>query len=852
MGEDFKGDIALKSMAIRYNLFKDVEELEFLERMKSKRDVLHLEEAGDVMRYVVADTVITWRLFELQKAIIASSNDPNVEPYSIVSGDDVNIEIGTRPVKPRFLSTKQWSSLPELVDWEQRISRWCANQAIRGIRFDKVAVNDHLMRLASQYKESLTGILDMVSERFDSEKLNQLASLIFYQRVLNHVYRYKPKPNLSRSFYSPKPLPRIDNLENYIACDNPEDKPLIAAWLQDKAIWIGDGEYVENPPSIDMVSWVHDNFFDGEEFDNTINRIRIIIKWFEHYFTRTVPIDPLKLANMKLFQPYFVFIVCNKDFPSNPEIVQNSNLVTDKLRMMVERGVDMDYQYEAITTYGWSFGDNAIHHYFKDDNPFVTLLSHRAKMNRIDEFLRHSERDGRIHSVIARKTRTGRAASTTMNLQNLQMKTFKGYLIPDDDNRMLISIDISNAENWLLAMIFADSQLALACASGDLHGQMTRTYWPELSQQLIDSGDWDAFKELRKKSKFVTFGSAYGAGAKKISRMIGTSQEEAQTLLNNRDNRYIGYSTGRHKLTQRIEKCYRDGHRPAFTALWSGRRIAIPMREVKRRSMSNGKIVEQTRIELAAYKATNYLPQGGVGEIIWRAIVLASEKFERENWGVNVCLQVHDEIVIDTPIDKAFEVASVVIEILANMIPQEFLNRTVPACRILAQFGPENLKKWGFQYGKKYPLPVDKFVNRWGIFDMPEDEFESPTWIGDLSNGYSLEAEIEASVTPTVEENSESEVQLLNSSNWGEFVSLLQEINGLTNLLNQSQNVSRLIIDGEDHGLYDFSNRMLIQQELAHKGHKSGDNYWEVLNQIDKLQESLFKLRKWKMDMGMQ
>ena len=119
MGEDFKGDISLKSLATRYHLFKDVEELEFLERMKSKRDALHLQDAADVMRYVAADTVITWRLYELQKAIIETSPDPAVEPFASVKDGTFSIEVGTRQAKPRFLSTKRWSNLPELVQWER-------------------------------------------------------------------------------------------------------------------------------------------------------------------------------------------------------------------------------------------------------------------------------------------------------------------------------------------------------------------------------------------------------------------------------------------------------------------------------------------------------------------------------------------------------------------------------------------------------------------------------------------------------------------------------------------------------------------------------------------------------------
>jgi DNA polymerase I-like protein with 3'-5' exonuclease and polymerase domains len=872
MGEDFKGDISLKSLATRYSLFKDVEELEFLERMKSKRDALHLQESDDVMRYVVADTVITWRLYELQKAIIATSPDPTVEPFSSVTEGQFKIDIGTRQNRPRFLSTKRWTNLPELVEWEQRISRWCCNSAARGIKLDKTAVARHLKILADEFRAALDQVQADVDQALRPDKLNQLSLLIYYKRLMDHTYHGKPSPSVARWTYFKAnevyPL-EIQGLSIYVKTDYGD--PLeIADWLHNATPKhnIPQNEmYRDNPPVLDVVQWIVDNIMseDGEwncaSEQDVYEKAKIIYEWYDAFFTRTTPIDPMKLANMKLFQPFYTFIVKNFPFPNNEDIARQPLLVTDKLAKMVEAGADLDFKAEVFANYGWSFSEDAIRTYWPDlsdedpnwtDDPFVILLQHKAKMSRIDEFYRHTERDGRLHSIIARKTRTGRATSVTMNLQNIDVKTYKGYLVPDDDTRVLIGIDISNAENWILAMTFGDSGLAEACASGDFHSQMTSIYWPDFYRQLIAEERWDDLKALRRKSKAVTFGSAYGAGARKISRMIGTTPEEAKVLLANRDNRFMNYSQGRIKLTQRIEKCYRDGHRPAFTTLWSGRRVAIPMKETTRRFMREGKFVEERRVELAAYKATNYLPQGGVGEIIWRGIVLANEQFERDGIDAHICLQVHDEIIVDTPVDKAFEVASIIIKILASIVPQEFMNRTVPACRILSALGPENAKKWGFQYDRDYPLPKNKFVNEWGVFDMPEGEVEAPTWIGPFHQGYTLEREIAAAYQePTDEaEGKDTTVELKPNDQWRQLEDLMTITRQTMTALSQYQNVSRLVIDGEDKGLFDFANRMLIQQDLAHKGYACGDEYWTVLNQIEQLEDNLKQIVQWKQSMG--
>lgn len=860
MGDNVKDGISLKALAHKYRLHSSQEELEFSEMMKASRATLHTVDEEKVLRYVALDTEMTWRLFELQKKVIETTGFPTIEPIPVTS--DGLVTIITRDVgngRNMFSSTKHWSKLQELVHWEQRISRWCGNQAARGIRLDREHLARHREKLTTEYADAFDQLNEHIEQTIGIKNLIKLSHLIRWDETLTYYSSIKRrrKPDHSKWIYA-----KMDNitdeefnsLKRYIVSDN------VDGWfdfLMDERREHPEGHDVES--NINFKAFVQTEIITWEDDQEWCDvRTDYFLKFFIPYFKSKKPFLPKKLTSTDVFQMMYMFVIKQFSFPTNEEILSNSDLVTPALQEFVAAGAELDYQREAIYKYGWSISGDSLKHYFRDedgeqvDDPFRTIVDHRTKINRVEEFERHAMRDGRIHSVIARKTQTGRATSTTMNLQNIQMKDFKGYLVPDSDDRMFISIDISNAENWLLAMTFGDSELAKACSGGDFHMQMTKIYWPELSAKLISEERWDELSALRKKSKFVTFGSAYGAGAKKIAKMIGTTEEEAKRLLANRDARFLNYSQGRGKLQTAIEKTYKDGYRPAFTTLWSGRRIAIPLEYRKKTRMVDDKIVTEGKWELPAYKAINYLPQGGVGEIIWRSIVITSEDMEREGRDVYVSSQVHDELVVDVRPDDAFEVAQRIIQTIATIIPDAALDRTLPKTRMLSEVGPENRKKWGYRGTENwvYPLPLDKFVNRWGVHDMPEGEDEAPTWVCDYSIGDTIEGEIEA-FRKKYEQNYIDvkdpipKLEMDGSNQWKQldvaFSNMWKALEGL----NEHRSLQQIVLDGKNFGLYDFPNRMLIMQDAAHKGQPAGEEYELIWKKVQQIKSEADQLLKW-------
>lgn len=284
----------------------------------------------------------------------------------------------------------------------------------------------------------------------------------------------------------------------------------------------------------------------------------------------------------------------------------------------------------------------------------------------------HAALDGRIHSLITIATETGRRSSGNPNVENLKMET-----TPDDpagsmaglltapEGAMLIEIDFSNAENWVAAMLSADSNLAKACADEDFHSAMASHYFPQ-AWQVADAKER---KRLRRMGKSVTFGTAYGMGAERLALQIRIGLDEAKAILLAKDNAFPNVATTKRKAAEKAEQ-------QGYINLWTGR--AIP--------------VDAAR----SYIAWNYCCQGAVGEMVKRAIVLIGEAFRERGWRSRVAIDMHDALILevwDEERDAALALAS---DIMEHIIPEKFNQRTTPNIRWIARPNlAENAKKWG-------------------------------------------------------------------------------------------------------------------------------------------------------------
>ncbi len=381
-----------------------------------------------------------------------------------------------------------------------------------------------------------------------------------------------------------------------------------------------------------------------------------------------------------------------------------------------------------------SYSEKAARYYLAfipEMEDFAYLMNLYSKLMRINEFLRHSEYNGRVHSILARIAITGRNTSSSPNLQNLQMAKKKksldnypdvaldiGFMIPDPDFTY-VELDYSNAENWIAAMYAKDNVLASACANDDFHSVMASTvYYPE----LWDKSSKDERKVLRNKGKNVTFGTAYGMGPMLLSVSLGITYEEAKLLIDNKEKGFVAVRSAKQRSSD-------FALRTGYTQLWTGRRI---------------KIRYDFRGKLKAYTAWNTLAQGGVGEITTRAMIEIYTFLRDNNFKSYIANQVHDAIIIAMHKDEYETIAQTLIEMMSRIMPERWNQRTTPNIRWLVDIDHRsNAKKWGWQYNKEYQLPTDHYLNRWGKHNYAEKSNESKVWINEFGYGETaLKAEL--------------------------------------------------------------------------------------------------------------
>ncbi|MFN8562256.1 MAG: DNA polymerase [Anaerolineae bacterium] len=108
--------------------------------------------------------------------------------------------------------------------------------------------------------------------------------------------------------------------------------------------------------------------------------------------------------------------------------------------------------------------------------------------------------------------------------------------------------------------------------------------------------------------------------------------------------------------------------------MWTGRKVAVP----------------------TAFVAWNYLCQGGVSEVLKRAIVTISETFRARGMRSRVALDIHDALILEVAHEEWDDAIALACQIMRTSTPNDLNNRTNPPIRWHAKPNPaENQRKWG-------------------------------------------------------------------------------------------------------------------------------------------------------------
>ncbi|MDC1071149.1 DNA polymerase [Acidimicrobiia bacterium] len=237
-------------------------------------------------------------------------------------------------------------------------------------------------------------------------------------------------------------------------------------------------------------------------------------------------------------------------------------------------------------------------------------------------------------------TTTGRLSSEKPNLQNIPNKTDVGqkireFFIADTNHEFVIS-DYSQIELRVLAHLSSDKNMIdiLSSEDSDIH--------TETASRIFDVGIDSVTKDMRRKAKEVNFGLIYGMEAFGLSKSLSISKNESQDLID-------AYFSQFPKIKGFLDHIVTDAEKEGFTKTLYGRK-----RNIKELSSSNFQIKA-----MGKRIAMNAPIQGTAADIMKIAMLKVQTKISGIK-STDLLLQIHDEIIVQTPVLNIEEVTRIV------------------------------------------------------------------------------------------------------------------------------------------------------------------------------------------------
>ena len=247
----------------------------------------------------------------------------------------------------------------------------------------------------------------------------------------------------------------------------------------------------------------------------------------------------------------------------------------------------------------------------------------------------------RIHSFFHQTiTATGRISSTEPNLQNIPTRFELGKqvrkIFEPEDNKVYIDADYSQIELRVLAHMSQDVHMMQAFKNNeDIHRQAAS----KVFKTPID----EVTKEQRSSAKAVNFGIVYGISDFGLGEQLGISRKQAKKYIEEYLEEYAG-------INKYMENVTEEAKEKGYVETLFHRRRYIP--ELK----SKNYMVRQFGMRAAM----NTPIQGTAADIMKIAMINVYNRLRKENLESKIVLQVHDEMMIEAPMNEAEEVKKII------------------------------------------------------------------------------------------------------------------------------------------------------------------------------------------------
>ena len=297
------------------------------------------------------------------------------------------------------------------------------------------------------------------------------------------------------------------------------------------------------------------------------------------------------------------------------------------------------------TKSGYSTDVDVLEKLKKEDPIIEQILEYRQLMKLNSTYVEGLKpyiniKTNRIHSFFHQTiTATGRISSTEPNLQNIPTRFELGKRVrkvfKPEKGKIYLDADYSQIELRVLASISGDEHMIEAFKEGkDIHKQAASKVFKTPIEEVT--------KEQRSNAKAVNFGIVYGISDFGLGEQLGIGRKKAKQYIEEYLEQYAG-------IKQFMENITEQAKEQGYVETLFHRRRYIP--ELK----SNNYMVRQ----FGARAAMNTPIQGTAADIMKIAMIKVYNEIKSRKLKSKIVLQVHDEMMIETPIEEKEEMINI-------------------------------------------------------------------------------------------------------------------------------------------------------------------------------------------------
>ncbi len=251
------------------------------------------------------------------------------------------------------------------------------------------------------------------------------------------------------------------------------------------------------------------------------------------------------------------------------------------------------------------------------------------------------KKTGRVHTSFNQTvTATGRLSSSDPNLQNIPIrnewgKEMRKVFVADHGNR-LIAADYSQVELRVIACLAKDEVMMGVFKRGeDIHRATAAKIFGVEPKDVTD--------DMRRKAKEVNFGVLYGMGSSGLSQRTGISRVEAKEFIQKYFDTYK-------RVREYTEEMVEQAHKNEVVETLFGRKRSLT--EIN---------ASMPMLRAAAERMAVNMPiQGTAADLMKIAMIEVYKEVKKVSPKTRMLLQVHDELVFETPLAEVEKVAKII------------------------------------------------------------------------------------------------------------------------------------------------------------------------------------------------